>query len=98
MIGKPAISIHAVVARGDLELGNCRRVPHVPFAIGPPVEFARVLQNGKAVDGLLWKTQRVASQCFLGQHIEIDALNSASSSGEAAVDDIGLETDCFEDL
>ena len=50
VLGEPAVGIAAVVARGDLQIGNRRRVPHVPLAVGPPVELARVRQHGQPID------------------------------------------------
>ena len=50
MIGKAAIGIDAVVARGHLQVGDRRRIPHVPLAVGPPVKLARVRQHGQPID------------------------------------------------
>ena len=98
MIGEAAIGIDAVVAGGDLQIGDRRRVPHVPFAVGPPVELARIGQHGQPVDRLLRIAERMPPQRFFGQHVEIDALNAAGRAGEAAVDHFVLEADGFEDL
>ena len=42
--------------------------------------------------------ERVPAQRFLGQHVEVDALNAAGGAGEAAVDHFVLQADGFEDL
>ena len=86
MIGE-SIGIDAVVSRSHLQIRKLRRIPHVAFAIGPPVEFTRVRQNGQAIDGVLRIAERMAAQCFFGQHVEIDALNSAGRAGETTIDD-----------
>ena len=50
MFGEPAVGVDAVVARGDLQVGDRWRIPHVSFAIGPPVELARIGQHRQAID------------------------------------------------
>src|SRR3954447_25190967 len=98
MIGEATIRVDAVVARGNLKFSYRRRIPHVTLAIGSPMKLSGVLQHGQPIYGLLGVAERVPSQRFLGQQVEIDTLNSAGGSGEATIDHVGLETDRFENL
>src|SRR5262245_36925048 len=86
MFGKAEVRISAVVSRRHLQVGDRGRVPHVPLAIGPPMKFARIRQYRNRVDRLLWVADRMPPQRFFSEHIEIHALNSACSAGEAALD------------
>ena len=54
--------------------------------------------TGNAIDVAPGIAERVPAQRFLGQHVEIDALNAAGGAGEAAVDHFVGEADRFEDL
>ena len=98
VLGKAVVGIDAVVARGDLQVGDRRRIPHVALAIGPPMELARVRQHRDAIDGLLRISQRMPTQRFLGQHVEIDALDAAGGAGKATVDHFVFQPDGFENL
>ena len=65
---------------------------------GAPVEIARVGQHGQAHDIAARVTQLVPAQRFLGEHIQLDALDAAGRSLEAALDDLFAQADGLEDL
>ena len=48
--------------------------------------------------GVLGIAQRVAAERFLGEHVEVDALDAAGRAGEAAVDHFVAQADGLEDL
>ena len=43
-------------------------------------------------------TERMAAQRLFFEHVEIDALHAAGRADETAVDDLGAEAECLEDL
>ena len=49
VLGEPLVGVAAVVAGGHLQVGDRRRIPHVPLAVGPPVELAGVGQHGEPI-------------------------------------------------
>ena len=53
VLGEPLVGVAAVGAGGHLDVGDRLRVPHVPLALGPPVELAGV--------GEQWRDGRVAA-------------------------------------
>ena len=99
VLGETTVGVGAVGAGGHLQIGDRLRVPHVAFAFGPPVELARDwaarAAGRRACCGI---AERVAAQRFLGQHVEVDALDAAGGAGEAAVDHFVAQADRFEDL
>ncbi len=98
VFSKACVGLAAFGPRGHLQVGNGGRVPHVPFPFGPPMEFARVGQQGLTFGWLLGVTQGVTPQGLLGQHVEVDTLNPAGGAGKAAMDDFVAEPHRLENL
>ena len=97
------VRVFIVAARGNLQIGDGLRVPHVRVAVPPPVEVAWVWQHrqrygvrGTRVAGR--EADRVAALHFLGQHVEPDPLDPARSARETSLHNVAGQPHGLEDL
>ena len=98
MFGKLPISLTAVCARGNLEVGYGGRIPTVALAVGAPMKLAVVRKDRQPELLFVRVAKRVAIDELLRDDVEADALNSACGPSKTQVDDGAIETDRFENL
>src|SRR5688500_7641058 len=98
MLREPLIRLTAVLAGRQLKICNRLRVPHVPLAVGPPVELAKVRQHRQALLAAGGKADLVPADRLLGEDREVDPLDAAGGAGEAAFDHALVQADRLKDL
>ncbi len=65
VLGKAVVGVLIARAGGDLNILDRLRIPHVPFALGTPVEFAMIGKNRQTLLGPLGVAQLVSTESFL---------------------------------
>ena len=68
------------------------------FACTTPVEEPWVRQDRQLILGSFGEADVMTANCFIAEDIEADTFDSRGGSAEAFVDDLFIESDCFEDL
>jgi hypothetical protein len=86
----------SVDAHGLLQLGDGVGVPHVVFAVAPPLILPAVFEHF-AVDAIGGEAVAMPPG-FAGDHVQIDAVDPAGGAGEIFVDDGRCSADRFENL
>ena len=70
----------------------------MPFAVRPPMEFARIGQNVLGIQRGRRISQVVATEQFFGDDGEADTLNAARGTGETTIDHFVAQTHSLKNL